>query len=44
MFSNIIEFKDRMKTWSPDNCPRQLCKTYLKNTAYIDTANTFSMT
>ena len=27
----LIEFKDRIKTWSPNNCPCRLCKTYLKN-------------
>ena len=40
----LIEFKDRIKTWSPDNCPYRLYKTYLKNTGYIDVANTFSVT
>ena len=38
----FIQFKDKIKTWSPDNSPCRLCKTYLKN--YIDIANTFSMT
>ena len=23
----FIEFKDKIKTWSPDNCPCRLCKT-----------------
>ena len=40
----LIEFKDRIKTWSPDNCPCRLSKTYLKNSGCIDMANTFSMT
>ena len=39
----LIECKDRIKTWSPDNRNCRLCKTYLKNIGYIDIANTFSM-
>ena len=39
----LIEFKDRIKTWSPGNCLWRLCKTYLKSSGYIDIANTFSM-
>ena len=39
----LLEFEDRIKTWSRDNCPCCLCKTYLKNIDYIDIANTFSM-
>ena len=42
--STLVEFKDRTKTWSPDNCPCCLCKTHLKNIGYIDIANTFSVT
>ena len=33
----LIEFKDKIKTWSTDNLPGRLCKTYFKK-------NTFSMT
>ena len=33
----LIEFKDEIKTWSTDNFPGRLCKTYFKK-------NTFSMT
>ena len=40
----LIEFKDRIKTWSPDNCPCRLCKTHLKNIGYTDITNTFPMT
>ena len=40
----LIEFKDRIKTWSPDKRPCHSCKTYHKNIDYIDIANTFSMT
>ena len=41
--SILIEFKDRIKTWSPDNFPCRSSKTYLKNIGCIDIANTFSM-
>ena len=30
-FPTLIEFTDRIKTWSPDNCPCRLCKTYIKD-------------
>ena len=40
----LIEFKDRINTWSPHNCPCRLCKTYLKSIGYIDIINTFSVT
>ena len=40
----LIEFKDRIKTWSPDNCPCRLCKTHLKNIGYNDITITFPMT
>ena len=40
----LIEFKDRIKTWSPDNCPCSLCKMYLKNIGCVDIVNTFSVT
>ena len=43
-FPTLIEFKNRIKTWSPDNCPCRLCKMYLKNLGYIDVVNTFSET
>ena len=33
-FQTLIEFKDRIKTWSSDNCLCCLCKTYLKNFGY----------
>ena len=40
----LIEFQDRIKTWSQDNCPSRLCKPYLKNIGYIDIVNVFSTT
>ena len=40
----LMEFKERIKTWSPDYCPCRLSKMYPTNIGYIDIANTFSMT
>ena len=37
--STLIEFKERIKTRSPDNCPCRFCKTYLKDIGYIDIKN-----
>ena len=39
----LTEFKDKIKTWNPDNWPCGLRKTHLKNIGYIDIANNFSI-
>ena len=31
----LIEFKDKIKTWSTDNFPGRLCKTYFKKLAIL---------
>ena len=40
----LTKFKDRIKSWSVENCLYRLYKTYHKNIGYIDTANTYSVT
>ena len=32
---SLSEFKTKIKTWSTDKCPCNLCKTYLANIGYI---------
>ena len=31
----VDSFKTAIKTWRPDRCPCQICKTYLQNTGYL---------
>ena len=28
-------FKDRIKQWTPDNCPCKICRNFIKNLGYI---------
>ena len=32
---NLIEFKHKIKTWVPENCPCRLCKTYIQNVGFL---------
>ena len=32
----LEDFKDKMDSWVPANCPCKLCKIYVKNVGYID--------
>ena len=31
---SLDKFKSSIKTWKPDNCPCELCKTYIKGLGY----------
>ena len=33
--SSLIEFKRLIKSWVPENCPCNLCKTYLHGVGYL---------
>ena len=32
---NLEEFKKKIKTWVPENCPCRLCKTYIQHVGFI---------
>ena len=32
---NLTEFKTKIKTWVPENCPCRLCRTYIQNLGFI---------
>ena len=32
---NLISFKQKIKSWRPENCPCTLCKVYIPNLGYI---------
>ena len=34
--SSLLVFKSRIKTWTSDNCPCRLCKTFVKNLGFIE--------
>ena len=34
-----IEFKSKIKTWKPENCPCKLCKIYIQRISYLQVAN-----
>ena len=34
--SNLLEFKNSIKSWIPKNCPCRLCKTYIKGLGFIN--------
>ena len=34
--SSLAEFKNSIKSWTPNNCPCSLCKNYVKNVGYIE--------
>ena len=34
---SIDNFKDSIKSWVPDNCPCELCKTYVPGLGYVST-------
>ena len=34
--SNLAEFKNSIKSWTPNNCFCSLCKNYVKNVGYIE--------
>ena len=31
----LLEFKSKLKSWNPINCPCKLCKTYIGGVGYI---------
>ena len=33
--TSLNEFKSKIKTWKPENCPCKLCKIYLQKTGYL---------
>ena len=33
---NLSEFKNSIKSWAPDNCHCELCKTYVQGLGYIN--------
>ena len=33
--TSLNEFKSKIKTWKPENCPCKLCKIYLQRTGYL---------
>ena len=33
--SNLVDFKELIKTWIPENCPCKLCKDYIPNVGYV---------
>ena len=34
--SSLLVFKSRIKTWTTDNCPCRLCKTFVKDLGFIE--------
>ena len=36
--SSLSEFKNKVKTWIPDNCPCRLSKMYIKNIGFVTIA------
>ena len=34
--SSLLVFKSRIKTWTTDNCPCRLCKTFVKDFGFIE--------
>ena len=34
--SPLSVFKSRIKTWTTDNCPCRLCKTFVKDLGFIE--------
>ena len=32
---NLTEFKTKIKTWVPENCPCRLCRTYIQILGFI---------
>ena len=36
--SNLAEFKNSLKSWTPSNYPCRLCKTYIKGVGFIKVA------
>ena len=37
--TSLNEFKKKMKTWKPENCPCKLCKIYIQRIGYLQVAN-----
>ena len=33
--TSLNEFKSKIKTWKPENCPCKLCKIYLQRIGYL---------
>ena len=32
----LFEFKSKVKSWKPINCPRKLCKTYIGGVQWME--------
>ena len=37
--TSINEFRSKIKTWKPENCPCKLCKIYLQRIGYLRVTN-----
>ena len=35
--TSLDKFKDCLRSWVPDNCPCELCKTYVPGLGYVST-------
>ena len=33
---NLVTFKQKIKSWVPENCPCRLCKTYIQGVGFIN--------
>ena len=34
--SSLAQFKDSIKSWTPDNCPCELCKVFVQGLGYVN--------
>ena len=34
--SSLAQFKDSIKSWTPDNCPCELCKVFIQGLGYVN--------
>ena len=37
--TSLNEFKKKIKTWKPENCPCKLCKIYIQRIGYLQVVN-----
>ena len=37
--TSLNEFRSKIKTWKPENCPCKLCKIYLQRIGYLQVTN-----
>ena len=36
MITSLIDFKKKIRSWKPEKCPCDLCKTYIQGVGYIE--------